>query len=44
MSHQDKKNRDRWSRTLLVLESFGVGAFYIGMLAILLYPVVKAAA
>ncbi len=39
-----KKERKKNGRTLMILESVGVGAIYMGLLAFFLYPVADAAA
>ena len=44
MSYQKRSKEDRWRRTLMVFETLGVGVFYMGVIAFLLYPVVHAAA
>lgn len=38
-----KENKGTLRKALIVLESFGVGLFYMAMLAFFLYPVVDSA-
>ena len=38
-----KTRKESLSKAVIVLESFGIGLFYIAMLAFFLYPVVDSA-